>query len=111
MFFKKVFLKVSQNLENFIRTEPPVQAGFPTSIENMGGGGSAPPTGGRAFQNLMGGLSQYMGEYEGGLKMLSKNTCEGVHLIVKLPAIILQACKFTKNELLHTHFSMVFARF
>ena len=28
--------------------------------------------------------------------MLSKNTCEGVHLIVKLPAISLQACKFTK---------------
>ena len=31
-----------------------------------------------------------------GLKMLSKNTCEGVHLIVvKMPAISLQACKFT----------------
>ena len=28
--------------------------------------------------------------------MLSKNTCEGVHLIVKLLAISLQACKFTK---------------
>ena len=36
--------------------------------------------------------------------MLSKNTGEGVHLIVKLPAINLQACKFTKNELLHTYF-------
>ena len=35
----------------------------------------------------------------GGLKMLSKNAFEGVHLIVKLPAISLQACKFTKNEL------------
>ena len=43
-----------------------------------------------------GGLSQNMGE----LKMLSKNTCEGVHLIVKLPAISLQASKFTKNGLL-----------
>ena len=52
----------------------------------------------------VGGLSQYMGEEHGGLKMLSKNTCEGVHLIVKLPAISLQACKFTKNELLHTYF-------
>ena len=31
--------------------------------------------------------------------MLSKNTCEGVHLIKKLPAISLQASKFTKNEL------------
>ena len=36
-------------------------------------------------------------------KMLSKNTCEGVHLIVNLPAISLQACEFTKNEL-HTYF-------
>ena len=36
--------------------------------------------------------------------MLSKNTCEGVHLKVKLPAISQQACKFTKNELLHSFF-------
>ena len=36
------------------------------------------------------------------MRGLSKNTCEGVHLIVKLPAISLQACKFTKNELIHT---------
>ena len=35
----------------------------------------------------------------GELKMLSKNTSEGVHLIVKLLAIRLQACKFTKYEL------------
>ena len=34
--------------------------------------------------------------------MLSKNTCEGIHLIVKLPAIRLQACKFTKTNFL-TH--------
>ena len=47
----------------------------------------------------------------GVLKILSKNTCEGVHLIVKLPAIRLQACKFTKNELLHTYFSQILARF
>ena len=47
----------------------------------------------------------------GGLKMLSKNTCEGVHLIVKLPAISLQACKFNENELLHTHFPRILARF
>ena len=58
-----------------------------------------------------GGLSQHMGEACGGLKMLSKNTCEGVNLIVKLPAISLQACKFTENELLHTHFSRILARF
>ena len=42
--------------------------------------------------------------------MLSKNTCEGVHLIVKLPAISLQACKFTKNELIHTCFSKILGR-
>ena len=71
------------------------EAGFPTGVANMGG----------APQNLMGeGLSQNMGGARGELKMLSKNACEGVHLIVKLPAISLQACKFTKNELLHTYF-------
>ena len=43
----------------------------------------------------------------GGLKMLSKNTCEEVHLMVKLLAISLQACKVTKNELLHTYFSRI----
>ena len=43
--------------------------------------------------------------------MLSKNTCDEVHLIVKLPAIILKASKFTKKKLLHTHFSRILARF
>ena len=64
-------------------------------MKNMGG----------TLQNLMegGGLSQYMGG-AWGLKILSKNTCEGVNLIVKLAAISLQTCKFTKNELLHTFF-------
>ena len=57
-----------------------------------------PPHWGRGGSSKLGEgyLSQYMGEHEGGLKMLSKNTCEGVHLIVKLPAISLQAFKFTK---------------
>ena len=32
--------------------------------------------------------------------MLSKNTSEGVHLIVKLPPMTLQASEFTKNELI-----------
>ena len=54
-----------------------------------------------------GGLSQNMGE----LKMQSKNTCEGVYLIVKLPAISLQAGRFTENELLHIYFSKILARF
>ena len=56
-------------------------------------------------------LKSIHGGSMGGLKMLSKNTCEGVHLIVKLPAISLQACKFTKNELLHTYFWRILARF
>ena len=67
-----------------------------------GGGGSSKFDGG-------GGLSQCMGGVWGGgegLKMLSKNTCEGVHVIVKLPTISLQ-----KNELLHTYFSRILARF
>ena len=78
------------------------QSGFPTGVENMGG----------APQNLMGvrgvggGLSQNMerGGGMGELKMLLKNTSEGVHLIVKLEAISLQAPKFSKNGLLHTCF-------
>ena len=70
-----------------------------------GGEGGAP-------QNLMERLKSKHGEGAWGeLKMLLKNTCEGVHLIVKLPAISLQACKFTKNELLHTYFSRILARF
>ena len=70
------------------------EAGFPTGVANMGG----------APQNLMGGgLSQNMGGARGELKMLSKNACEGVHLIVKLPAKSQQVSKFTKNEL-HTYF-------
>ena len=47
----------------------------------------------------------------GWLKMLSKNTCEEVHFILKLPAISMQACKFTRNELLRTYFSRILARF
>ena len=74
--------------------------GFPQVFRTWGG----------SRQNLMGrGLSQYMREH-GGIKMLLKITCEGVHLIVKLLAISLQASKFTKNEL-HTYFSRILARF
>ena len=58
-------------------------------------GGGGPP------QNLMrGDLSQTWEE----LRMLSKSTFQGVHLIKKVPAINLQDSKFTKNELLHTSF-------
>ena len=44
------------------------------------------------------------------LQVLKNTSGEGVHLIVKLPAISLQTCKFTKNEL-HTYFSRILARF
>ena len=63
---------------------------------------------GEALQNLMGSLSQHMGEQE-GLKLL-KDACEGVHLLIKLLAICLEACKFSKNEL-QTYFSRILARF
>ena len=43
--------------------------------------------------------------------MVMKNTCEEVHLLVKLLAISLEACKFTKNELPHRHFSGILASF
>ena len=58
----------------------------------------------------MRGLKSKQGAW-GELKMLSQNACEGVHLIQKLPAISLQASKFTKNELLHTYFSRILAGF
>ena len=59
---------------------------------------------GGAPQNLIGGLKSKHGGRKGELTMLLKNTCEGVHLIVKFPPISLQASKFTKNELFHTDF-------
>ena len=63
------------------------------------------------FVGAGGGVKSKYGWSMGELKMLLKNTCEGIHLIVKLPAISLEACKFTKNELLHTYFSKILARF
>ena len=54
--------------------------GAPQNLIGEGGGG--------------GSLSQNMEGAWGQLKMLLKNTCEGVHLIVKLPAINLQTSKF-----------------
>ena len=58
-----------------------------------------------------GGLKPKHGGSMGEFKILLKNTCKGVHLIVKLPAISLEASKFTKNELLHTYFSRILDRF
>ena len=87
----------------FIIFWPP---GFPIGVANMGvlfkiwGGG--------AWVNTCG---EHDGEGGGGLKTLLKNTYEGVHLLVKLPAKSLQACEFTKNEVLHTYFSRILAWF
>ena len=81
-------------------------SGFPTGVANIRGGGSSKFDGGRGV-----GLSQNMGGAWGELKTSSKNTSEGVYLIVKLSAISLQASKFTKNELVNTYFSRIFARF
>ena len=51
--------------------------GFPTGVENMGGKGE-----GGALQNLMGGGAKSIhGGSRRGLKMLSKNTCDGVDFI------------------------------
>ena len=58
-----------------------------------------------------GGLKSKHEGSMGELRMLSKNICEGVYLIVKLPVISRKACKYTKNELLHTYFSRILARF
>ena len=66
---------------------------------------------GGALQNLIGGVeSMHEGNMKGH-KTLVENTCEGVHHLVKLAPIILQACKSTKNELLHTDFSIILGRF
>ena len=76
---------------------------FPLVLRTWGGGDSS------KFDEE--GLSQYMGEFGGRMKILLKNTCGGVHLTVKLPAISLQAWKFTKNELLLSYFWTILARF
>ena len=79
--------------------------------EHEGGGGRG--GGGEGSSKFGEGWleSIHGGKHGGKLKTLLKNTCQGVHLLVKLPAISLQACKFTKNELLHTYFSRILARF
>ena len=51
------------------------------------------------------------GSFGGMAKSVLKNTYEEVHLLVKLLVISLQAWKFTKNELLQTHFSWILGRF
>ena len=63
------------------------------------------------------GFGQVLRTWEGlksihrGHKMLSKIPVMEFIWIVQLPAISLQACKFTKNKLLHTYSSRILARF
>ena len=49
-------------------------------------------------------LVNTLGEIGGGgeLKRVLRNSCGGVHLLVKLSVISLQACRFTKTKILHT---------
>ena len=80
----------------------------PNAAPTMGN----PALGVGALQSLMGGreLKSIHGGSMGAFKMVAKNASKGVHLIVKLWAISLQTCKFTKNEL-HTSFSRILPRF
>ena len=76
--------------------------GFPTGVDNMGGGSSEFDGGGGLSQCMRGAWEAYKGV---------EKTCQGVYLLVKLLAISLQAGKFTKNELLHIYFLRILARF
>ena len=65
--------------------------GFPQVLRTWGS--CTPPPPAPLLQNLIGGgglESMHGGTIGGELKMLSKNTFEGVHLLVKLPTISLQ---------------------
>ena len=88
------FPLISQHTQSNFLTHA---SGIPADVENKGGEGGG---GGRLESIHEGSIGG-----GGGLKMLSKNTFEGVHLLIKLPTISLQAYKFTKDELLHKDFS------
>ena len=62
------------------------------------------------FDGSRGGDSGLESIHEGSMGAV-ENTCKGVNLLVKLPAMSLRASKFTKNELFHTCFSRILARF
>ena len=57
-----------------------IEQGFPQVLRTRGG----------ALQNLMGRALVNIWGSMGGLKMQSKYNCEGVHLIIKMPAVSLQ---------------------
>ena len=82
---------------------PPQQTqGFSQVLRTCGGGG------GGLFKVWWGGIKLIHG---GRMKILLKNSCGGVHLIVNLTTISLQAWKFTKNKLLHSYFWRILDRF
>ena len=90
---------------------PPPHKNFPSSKIPMSPMGRYPRVSHRCWEH--GELQSIHGEEirVGVVEMLLKNICEGVHTLVNLPAISLQAYKFSKNELLHTYFSRILTRF
>ena len=65
--------------------------GFPQVLRTWGSCTPSPPRPSSSKFDRGGGLeSMHGGTIGGELKMLSKNTFEGVHLLVKLPTISLQ---------------------
>ena len=68
--------------------------GFHTSFKNIGEG----------IQNLIEGAWVNTQVEHERIQIVLKNTCERVHLLVKLLDLSLQDYKFTKNELLHIFF-------
>ena len=96
LFEKSGNFSQSEHRDRFDSSAPPVcfhllfkdppptsttNPGFSTGVEDMGASSK--------FDGQ--DLSRYMGEDGGRMRILLKNTCDGVHLIVKLPAISLQA--------------------
>ena len=94
----QITILVAQQLELLqkkFQTEGRVEAGFSADFESIGGLYSHPPRHWGLFKTWWGGVwVNTWRECGWGLKTLSKNTCEGVHLLVKLPAISLQAWSY-----------------
>ena len=65
-----------------------ISRGFPTVVENKGGGGGGPSK--FDGEGGGGGSGQYMGGAARGLKRCWKIPSKNVHLVVKLPAASLQ---------------------
>ena len=87
----------------FAHVHPQIQ-GFPQVLRTWG----SSKFDGTGLKSIHGAAWEGGG---GGLKMLLKNTCEGVYLIVKLPAISLQACKFTKITKIYNFFTHILQGF